>query len=66
MRIADPVIRWLAGGPLPRHEVVPPLGILRLYARARRAAVAAGHVVPELPFPLAVRASLFSRIPGRE
>eukprot|EP00969_Alexandrium_andersonii_P239236 10561201-Alexandrium_andersonii.AAC.1 len=66
MRIADPVIRWLAGGPLPRHEFVAPLNILRIYARARRAAVAAGQVVPELPFPLAVRASLFNRTPGRE
>eukprot|EP00969_Alexandrium_andersonii_P205209 9067552-Alexandrium_andersonii.AAC.1 len=58
--------QWPSGGSLPRREFVPPPGILRLYARARRAAVSAGYTAPELPFPLAVRASLFDRTPGRE
>eukprot|EP00969_Alexandrium_andersonii_P170675 7545633-Alexandrium_andersonii.AAC.1 len=37
-----------------------------MYAPARRSAITAEHVVPELPFPLAVRASLFNRTPGRD
>eukprot|EP00969_Alexandrium_andersonii_P323601 14297794-Alexandrium_andersonii.AAC.1 len=59
-------MRWLSGGSLPRHEFVAPLDILRMYARARRSAITAGHVVPELPFPLAARASLFNRTSGRD
>eukprot|EP00969_Alexandrium_andersonii_P273095 12071418-Alexandrium_andersonii.AAC.1 len=37
-----------------------------MYAQARREAAAAGYTVPELPFPLAVRASLFNRTPSRD
>eukprot|EP00969_Alexandrium_andersonii_P150465 6653744-Alexandrium_andersonii.AAC.1 len=66
MRVADPLLRWLGGGTLARHEFAPPLDILRMYAQARRGAVAAGHTVPEQPFPIAARASLFNRTPNRD
>eukprot|EP00969_Alexandrium_andersonii_P053043 2330557-Alexandrium_andersonii.AAC.1 len=66
MRVADPLLHWLAGGQLPRHDFVPPLDILRMYAQARRAAMGAGHAVPELPFPRTVRASLFNRTASRD